>query len=238
MKTLTRIGTFALAAAMCTAMAVPAFAAESKKAEREETRAAWSACKETVESNQSTLSTLKGENQKRMTQIVVLQNQLKQDGTLTEANRAELSELSAAIQQQRLSLGDIREEVKALKESGRASMKGGDKQAAITAFEEAAALQDEQIAVQKALSGLLGQKLDYLNSCASGRVVETPVEPEAKIPDETAEVLPVEVPEEIPSDEMAMPEETIDFFEEILDDTDDEISDEAFDALLEQALQI
>lgn len=253
MKVLMKIGSLTLAVAMCAAMSVPAFAAESKKAEREEARVAWSTCKETVESNHSTLAALKGENQKRMTQIVVLQNQLKQGGTLTETDRTELSALSAAIQQQRLSLGDVREEVKALKESGRASMKGGDKQEAVAAFEAAAALQEEQIAVQETLCELLGQKLDYLNGCASGSTVTAPDVPEAptetsdetvsETPAEVAPETPVEVPAELPVEpefvlDAEIEENVAEIFDELLDSGDDEVSDAEFDALLEQAAQI
>lgn len=90
---------------------------------------------------------------------------------------AVLAQMSAQIQQQRLVVGNLHEEVEILKVNGQEYMSADDVEATKATLDAVMELQEQQIAAQSVLSALLNTKLDYLKEVSSGAVVpETELE--------------------------------------------------------------
>ena len=152
----------ALAAVMSTAISSSAFAAdiETQKSAKNDL----GSYMETIKENRTTLEQIITDNQKLISQITVLQNQLKQSGILTAEDDATLSDMSSEIQQQNFSIAEKRSEVDSLKASSQENMKSGDVDSAKAKLDEVMNIQNEQIELHEGLNTLLESKLNFLNS--------------------------------------------------------------------------
>lgn len=155
-----KISTVILAMSICLGIHVTAFAAPLDGETSTNTELA--EYKETLTENRNTLQGILNENGVLMEEIKTAQKGLKNSNTLTEEFNTELRNMSALIQQKRITLTEKREQVIGLQETSRESMESGDVDAAKTTLEQVINIQAEQIELQNELTDLLEQKLNLL----------------------------------------------------------------------------
>lgn len=182
-KRMKKAVSFVITATLCATMIAPVSAAELP--ERVDSgKAALVGYMETMKDNRGTLEQLMQANERFSKQITVQQRELKQAGVLSAEDGAVLAQMSAQIQQQRLVVGSLHEEVEILKVDGQEYMSADDVEAAKATLDAVMELQEQQIAAQSALSALLNTRLDYLKEVSSGAAVpETDAETNVDIID-------------------------------------------------------
>ena len=162
MKKMKQMSAILLTVVMSLGLSTTAFAAEPTTSNSGRTELA--AYNQVLNENRDVLQGLISENKTLMEKVKTTQKEMKESGTLTKEIAIELKNMSALIQNQRISLTEKRDLVMELHDNGRKSMEAGDIETAKITLEQVIEIQLEQLELQNGLSNLLVQKLEMLQN--------------------------------------------------------------------------